>query len=679
MAFIIPLFIIITALLYFYLGKNSLRDSAIKSFLLTFLIILISTEILSIFNVITFSWILISWVLSLAGVVIGLMFRWRSQGNLDLTSTSSNKVQNKNGSHSFHYICGAIIITILLITLFIALKAPPNNYDSMTYHMARVSHWIQNQSIRYYPTAIPRQNYSMPLAEYAILHLQLLSKSDQYANLVQWFSFVIAIILSTQISRELKVSAKGQWITGIITATLPMAILQSTSTQNDLVVGVFCLSFFYFLLRAVNTLDWEDLFFASLSMGFALGTKGTAYVFCAAIGVTIGGIHLLKKKWGEIKGFVLRYSFIIVMALLLNTGIYSRNIALYNNPIFTSNERTITDEVSAKVLVSNVIRNGAVHLATPVDRSNQFLNKFIVNLLGSEINNPSSTFQNSKFQVAFYISDDDSGNLIHFLLLTLSFFIIPWLKNNQPRTINSVLISSALSIILFSLFFKWQPWGGRLQTPIFLLGSVLIAYLIDKLTTKNIIPGVIITVFLITSIPYLLMNTIRPVLPLWENDTVFYNTKVKEFIYTRVTKFVKQRPTLRKNLTPIASLFYEGRSVIHTERKELYFLGNFIDYYSYRSATKIIRDNDPHKIGLMMDSNDWEYPIWVLLRQPASKGPIQINHIQVEDISGRLESPQDKIPEYILATNNKYQKMIDLHGYELVYTSGSIQVLRLPD
>ncbi len=133
------------------------------------------------------------------------------------------------------------------MTLIIALKSPPNNFDSMTYHMARISHWIQNQNIQYYPTAIPRQNYSMPLAEYGILHLQILSQGDHYANLVQWVSFIISIITSTLIAKELKVSPRGQWITGVLTAALPMAILQSSSTQNDLVVSAFCLSFIYFL------------------------------------------------------------------------------------------------------------------------------------------------------------------------------------------------------------------------------------------------------------------------------------------------------------------------------------------------------------------------------------------------------------------------------------------------
>ena len=62
-------------------------------------------------------------------------------------------------------------------------------------HAHGPAEWIQRGSIDFYPTAIERQNYQPPLAEFAILHLQLLSGSDRFANLVQWFSFVVSIVL----------------------------------------------------------------------------------------------------------------------------------------------------------------------------------------------------------------------------------------------------------------------------------------------------------------------------------------------------------------------------------------------------------------------------------------------------------------------------------------------------
>ena len=39
------------------------------------------------------------------------------------------------------------IFFMLLTTLVTALISPPNNWDSMTYHMSRVEYWIQNKAI----------------------------------------------------------------------------------------------------------------------------------------------------------------------------------------------------------------------------------------------------------------------------------------------------------------------------------------------------------------------------------------------------------------------------------------------------------------------------------------------------------------------------------------------------
>jgi hypothetical protein len=558
------------------------------------------------------------------------------------------------------------------------MKAPPNNYDSMTYHMARVSHWIQNQNIKYYPTAIPRQNHSMPLAEFGILHLQLLSKSDRYANLIQWSSFLITILLVSLIAKEIGVSKKGQWLSTAFTATMPIAILQSSSTQNDLVVGAFCLGFAYFMLKTVNNQSLENILFASISMGFALATKGTAYIYCAAIGTSIGGIHLFGNKWVDSKRLIFSFITIITLALLFNSGIYRRNWQLYNNPILASNEKTVNEEFSSRIFFSNLVRNGAVHLATPLQGVNQILNKSITSLLGSEIDNPASTVKWSSYKISFKISEDDSGNFFHFLLLSLSIFLTPWKKKNQPRAYNAYLIAIILSIILFSFLFKWQPWGNRLQIPIFLLGSVSIAFLFDRIDSKGLSISTIVVLF-IASLPFIFMNPIRPLVPFWEDDSVFYNTKLKEKLYTQATEFVHQYPSLEDKLSSFASLFYEGRSVLFTDRRELYFLGNIDYHYDYRQATAVVRDLDPKEVGLLLGTNHWEYPIWVLLNQHATSNGIKLSHIQVNNISGNLSNEINQTPEVILATYDAFQDYVETHGYNVIYSSNSIHVLKSPE
>ena len=58
----------------------------------------------------------------------------------------------------------AAIAALVLTLAALAIVAPPNTWDSMTYHMGRVAHWAQNGSVNHYPTTITRQLYLGPWA-----------------------------------------------------------------------------------------------------------------------------------------------------------------------------------------------------------------------------------------------------------------------------------------------------------------------------------------------------------------------------------------------------------------------------------------------------------------------------------------------------------------------------------
>jgi hypothetical protein len=156
------------------------------------LLVTISTEILSFLNLLTLPCVTTFWVLA---SFIAFFVKRKSGAKV------SWNVRRVSGVHAVQLTAVAVIITIVGM---IALVAPPNNFDSMTYHMGRVVHWIQNQSVNFYPTHITRQLYQSPWAEYAILHLQILSSSDRFANLVQWFSMVGSVVGVTAIAKQLR-------------------------------------------------------------------------------------------------------------------------------------------------------------------------------------------------------------------------------------------------------------------------------------------------------------------------------------------------------------------------------------------------------------------------------------------------------------------------------------------
>ncbi|MFA5206492.1 MAG: hypothetical protein WC708_19005, partial [Lentisphaeria bacterium] len=168
------------------------------------------TEALSLFHALTRGALLASWggLVAVLAAVLAAGLLWRRP--------------ERGPAATFRGWTLALLLPLQLILLtvaVIAVMAPPNNWDSMAYHMARVMHWIQNQGIGHYPTHCTRQVFMPPLAEWMILHLQLLSGGDHLANLVQWGALAGSVLGVSWIAKLLGAKAWGQagadaWLAG---------------------------------------------------------------------------------------------------------------------------------------------------------------------------------------------------------------------------------------------------------------------------------------------------------------------------------------------------------------------------------------------------------------------------------------------------------------------------------
>ena len=89
-----------------------------------------------------------------------------------------------------------------------------------------------------------------------ILHLRVLWGGDRLAALVQWLAYAGVSPPSRRSPRELGATRRGRVLAVVFAGTLPMAVLQSSSTQNDLVAGLWALTALVFWPASIASPGW---------------------------------------------------------------------------------------------------------------------------------------------------------------------------------------------------------------------------------------------------------------------------------------------------------------------------------------------------------------------------------------------------------------------------------------
>jgi len=600
---IVPLLLFLLLWGLCFKSQNNWRASFLSAAVVWGVLLTTLTEILSLFKLISFWPLLAAWSFCLIAVTL---YWIRAIGNPRNLFTNF-RFPEASGTEIFF---GSGIALITGIVGLIAWIAPPNTSDSMTYHMARVMHWIQDQSVADYPTHILRQLYLNPGSEFIILHLQILSGADYLANSVQWFSMVGSVIGVSLIADQLGADQRGQIFSAVVSITIPMGILQGSSTLNDYTVAFWLVCFVYWIFELKSKGNPRTALAAGAGLGLAILTKATTYFYAFPFLIWLG-LSIIKTYRG--KGAQL-LGIVALMVIAINLGHYTRNYDLFSNPLGLNQETpighyTLNYEASNAVfslpeVISNMVRNTAMQLSTPFVSVNLELEKGIAllhNLIGISPNDPRTTWPGATFQINSNPFDEaSSGNLIHTLLIIATIILVLFQLDHKSEK-KKYILSLLAAFLFFSFYLRWQPFQNRLLLSLFVLWSAIIGTTISGLQ-KRWIADMIIIALLIGALPWLFFNESRPLIG---NQNIFNTSRAKQY-FTR-------------------EVFGEA-------------------YTSYRDSAKQLATSTPQckQVGLYLDANDWEYPFWVLLQRDIGKD-VRIESVNVENVSAREYS---QFPEF---------------------------------
>ena len=539
-------------------------------------------------------------LLTAAGVTLSWLFICMLL--LGLTLVAVRRLGSLRFGTPVHSLPLALKLSLLGIGLIVALTgltaivAPPNNWDSLTYHMSRIMHWIQNRTVDFYATHIVRQLFNAPWAEYSILHLQILSGSDRLANLVQWFSMVGSLIGVTLIAQELGADRVGQVYAAVVCGTIPMGILQASTTQNDYVVTFWLVCLAYFVLRLQRTGSARDALGTAGALGLALLTKATAYVYGPPLVLWYIVVGLKARRAPAARWLGL----IAVVAVALNANHWRRNIALFGWPLgpTTLGENRQFDYVNARfgarITALNVAKNISLHLATPFPRVNATFARYVIGIasaLGLDVNDPDLNHEPGRhpFSVRATSTNENAvGNPLH-LALTLGSSLVcvtdrqSWSRRHRHRL--AFLGVLALGFVAFSYYLRWQPWGTRLHLPLFVLASPIAGWMLGGPARWRMKAG-IVGVPLLMAVPWVFASQQRPLIA-WPG------------------------------LTPFPSILASSRS------RQYFNAGPDIEA-PYRSAVTLIVESGCKNIGLSFGFDDaGEYLVWVLMQEASVSARIE--------------------------------------------------------
>ena len=385
---------------------------------------------------------------------------------------------------------------VLAVTLLIALAAPPNDPNSLGYHLPRVAQWVQQGSIGPFPASYLAQLFHPPLAEWNILHLQILSGGDRFANLPQWFALAGCGLTASLLARELQRRLAVQALAAVIAVTLPVGILLGSNSANDLVVSFWLLAFVLFAVQYLRKMDGERtaarLLLCGLALGFVLLTKGTGYVYAwPAAGLLLLYGLARSRGWRPRWRLGMAAAAIVALALLLNAGHYARNYALFGDPLRPPDVgySHLNEPVSLAALGSNLVRNSALHWALPSAAANDATLEAVRRVFGETIDTmPGATLGLSLFEsrLIFWMTGTKAGNFVHFWLLAAAVLaVLAFRRRLQFNPLTGLLAGIALlGAISFSAALQFEQFNARYHTPLFMLGAPVAAVFVSALAAR---------------------------------------------------------------------------------------------------------------------------------------------------------------------------------------------------
>lgn len=391
---------------------------------------------------------------------------------------------------------------IAFISYALGWHMPPNNWDSMAYHLSRAAYWRQFHTLAHFPTYKWNQDANPGNAEVLLLVTLLLTHADTIAFLVQFSAYLAATLAVYGLGRQIALKPVYALVGAGAFATMPEVVLQSNTAQNDLTAAAFTICAVYFLLDAIKQRRQSSVILLGAALGLAIGTKPTA--FFALLGIAVGASALLgRKPMPRLSAKnVITGATIILLVFVLGAPWYIADKTDYNSftgpPIVSQLEKVPSLSLStmrinaSRYLVGLVDPSGPL-LLTPAARAVCARTTTVHMMLDAALHIPASAPGTEVAGTAYspsarcFFNEDftwfGAAGIVAVLAAIAITFAAFFTRRIGPAW---MLAAGVISYLLsFSLLLRWSPFQQRLLITMMALAAPLLGLTAQRLWQRR--------------------------------------------------------------------------------------------------------------------------------------------------------------------------------------------------
>lgn len=225
------------------------------------------------------------------------------------------------------------------------LLRPPLSWDSLMYHLLLTGTWLRDGNLFPVFGNIPTNYYGYVPANGSIWFWWWMapSHSELWVNLASFPHWVLLGLAVGGVAREL--GARRFWPYASFLVLLTPTVMRFAATQYvDIFLGAALVAACFFGLRWQKDPSWAAAALAGAGLGLAAGAK----VLGVPYGAALAGM-LVLLGWGRWGRRLPQLAVALLVAALLGSYFYARNVALGAGPLAIACEMTASGPANANV------------------------------------------------------------------------------------------------------------------------------------------------------------------------------------------------------------------------------------------------------------------------------------------------------------------------------------------